>query len=53
MYAMTCSVLPVPGQQIEEPVAWNGPIVMNTEQLLQVYNERQFTKSPDYSVLID
>ena len=30
----------VSGQPLEEPVAWYGPIVMNTpEQLQQAYNE--------------
>jgi redox-sensitive bicupin YhaK (pirin superfamily) len=30
----------VSGQPIEEPVAWHGPIVMNTkEQLQQAYAE--------------
>ena len=30
----------VSGQPIEEPVAWRGPIVMNTtEQLQQAYSE--------------
>ena len=32
----------VSGQPIEEPVAWHGPIVMNTEeQLRQAYAELQ------------
>jgi redox-sensitive bicupin YhaK (pirin superfamily) len=40
----------ISGQPLEEPVAWYGPIVMNTrEQLQQAYDELQrgtFIKHP-------